>query len=92
MNVRMESVNVVRVAPVLRVELLSRRDCLDSWSRAAAKVFTFGDLTLRRTAPEAPAHLSALWPRIVPLGLLAWKAKGIAWVDLSDAIGRHQQC
>ena len=60
-------------------------------SRAGSKVFALGDLPLRRTTPEAPRHLSALWPQIGPPGLLAWKPIGIAWDDLSDAIRRHRQ-
>ena len=54
-------------------------------SRAGSKVFALGGLPLRRTTPEAPRHLSALWPQIGPPGLLAWKPIGIAWDDLSDA-------
>ena len=60
-------------------------------SRAGSKVFALDDLPLRRTTPEAPRHLSALWPQIERMGLLAWKPAGIAWDDLSDAIRRHAQ-
>ena len=51
-----------------------------------SKVFALSDLPLRRTTPEAPRYLSAMWPQIEPLGLLAWKPTGIAWDDLSEML------
>ena len=61
-----------------------------SRSQAAPKVFAFGDLPLRRTTPEAPSQLSAMWSQIEPLGLLAWKPTGIVWDGLPDAIRRNR--
>ena len=65
-----------------------KKNCRD---QGHSKVFDFGGSPLRRTFQETPRHLSTLWPRIVSLGLLAWKPTGIALKDLSDAIRGHRQ-